>query len=137
MLPTRSSKRPANAARDIATARAGPSTVGYHASKWALEGLTGSPAQEVSGLGIKVTLIEPGAYATDWDGESAVHSEPIPAYDGARRAEHGGAGRRRRGQALRSASDRPRIVMKQVNTLMSQGLGVRETGAVPVRPSPL
>ncbi|MEU2509567.1 hypothetical protein ABZ621_33345 [Streptomyces sp. NPDC007863] len=27
-----------------------------------------------------------GAYATDWGGESAVHSEPIPAYDGAREA---------------------------------------------------
>ncbi|MEU9856596.1 SDR family NAD(P)-dependent oxidoreductase [Streptomyces sp. NPDC047974] len=63
-----------------------PLVGGYHASKWALEGLTESLAQEVADLGIQVTLIEPGAYATDWGGESAVHSEPIPAYDGAREA---------------------------------------------------
>ncbi|GGR25924.1 SDR family NAD(P)-dependent oxidoreductase [Streptomyces roseolus] len=63
-----------------------PLVGGYHASKWALEGLTESLAQEVSGLGIKVTLVEPGAYATDWGGPSAVRSEPIPAYDGVREA---------------------------------------------------
>ncbi|CAM5276573.1 SDR family NAD(P)-dependent oxidoreductase [Streptomyces aurantiogriseus] len=57
---------------------------GYHASKWALEGLTESLAQEVSGLGIKVTLVEPGAYATDWGGSSAVHVSANPAYDGVR-----------------------------------------------------
>lgn len=57
---------------------------GYHASKWALEGLTESLAQEVSGLGIKVTLVEPGAYATDWGGPSAVHVSAHPAYDGVR-----------------------------------------------------
>ncbi|MCW6008959.1 SDR family NAD(P)-dependent oxidoreductase [Micromonospora sp. CPCC 205371] len=57
---------------------------GYNASKWALEGLTESLAQEVSGLGVKVTLVEPGAYATDWGGTSAVHADPNPAYDGVR-----------------------------------------------------
>jgi NAD(P)-dependent dehydrogenase (short-subunit alcohol dehydrogenase family) len=59
---------------------------GYHASKWALEGLSESLAQEVSGLGIKVTLVEPGAFATDWAGSSAVSVDPIPAYDGVREA---------------------------------------------------
>ncbi|HZC52030.1 MAG TPA: SDR family NAD(P)-dependent oxidoreductase, partial [Mycobacterium sp.] len=34
-------------------------TGAYHASKWALEGLSQSLAQEVAGFGIKVTLIEP------------------------------------------------------------------------------
>ncbi|MFD4371585.1 SDR family NAD(P)-dependent oxidoreductase [Streptomyces sp. NPDC058486] len=63
-----------------------PLVGGYHASKWALEGLSESLAQEVSGLGIKVTLVEPGAYATDWGGSSAVSADPIPAYDGARDA---------------------------------------------------
>ncbi|BBH70698.1 short-chain dehydrogenase/reductase [Actinoplanes sp. OR16] len=57
-----------------------PSLGGYHASKWALEGLTESLAQEVAGLGIAVTLVEPGGFATDWAGSSAVHAVPNPAY---------------------------------------------------------
>jgi NAD(P)-dependent dehydrogenase (short-subunit alcohol dehydrogenase family) len=56
----------------------------YHASKWALEGLSESLAQEVASFGIKVTLIEPGGYATDWGGSSAVHSAPLPVYDAVR-----------------------------------------------------
>lgn len=60
-------------------------TVGiYHASKWALEGLSQALAQEVAGFGIKVTLIEPGAYSTDWGGSSARHATALPAYDAVR-----------------------------------------------------
>lgn len=40
-------------------------TGAYHASKWALEGLSQSLAQEVAGFGIKVTLIEPSGFSTD------------------------------------------------------------------------
>ncbi len=53
----------------------------YHASKWALEGLSQSLAQEVRGFGISVTLIEPGGFATDWGGSSAAHADALPAYD--------------------------------------------------------
>src|SRR3954453_23884299 len=53
----------------------------YNASKWALEGLSQALAQEVSGFGIKVTLIEPAAYSTDWSGSSARHAQSLPAYD--------------------------------------------------------
>jgi NAD(P)-dependent dehydrogenase (short-subunit alcohol dehydrogenase family) len=53
----------------------------YHASKWALEGISQSLAQEVAGFGIKVTLIEPGGFSTDWGGSSAKHAEELPAYD--------------------------------------------------------
>ena len=56
----------------------------YHASKWALEGLSQALAQEVAGFGIKVTLIEPAGYSTNWSGDSAKHSEPLAAYDGFR-----------------------------------------------------
>ena len=42
-----------------------PNTGAYHASKWALEGLSQSLATEVAGFGIKVTLIEPTGYSTD------------------------------------------------------------------------
>ncbi|MFI7128361.1 SDR family NAD(P)-dependent oxidoreductase [Nonomuraea sp. NPDC050153] len=56
---------------------------GYHASKWALEGLSESLAQEVAGFGIKVTLVEPGSYATE-GAAGAVHAEAHPLYMAAR-----------------------------------------------------
>ena len=53
----------------------------YNASKWALEAFSQSLAAEVADFGIRVTLIEPGAYGTDWGGSSAKHATPDPAYD--------------------------------------------------------
>ncbi|MDT5225694.1 MAG: hypothetical protein QOG19_3101 [Mycobacterium sp.] len=53
----------------------------YHASKWGLEGFSQALAQEVVDFGIRVTLIEPGGFSTDWAGPSAKRSEPLPAYD--------------------------------------------------------
>jgi len=56
-------------------------TVGmYSASKYAVEGLSEALAQEVKGLGINVTLVEPNGYATDFM-SSSVLSKSIPAYD--------------------------------------------------------
>jgi NAD(P)-dependent dehydrogenase (short-subunit alcohol dehydrogenase family) len=59
-----------------------PSLGGYHASKWALEGLTESLSQEVAGFGIKVTLVEPGGFDTDWGSASAVVADAQPQYAG-------------------------------------------------------
>ena len=53
----------------------------YNASKWALEGFSQALAQEVADFGIKVTLIEPGGFSTDWGGASAQHAEALPAYE--------------------------------------------------------
>jgi len=63
-----------------------PAGVGlYHASKWALEGFSDALSQEVSQFGIKVTLIEPGGFSTDWAGSSSVHAtENNPLYNNIR-----------------------------------------------------
>jgi NAD(P)-dependent dehydrogenase (short-subunit alcohol dehydrogenase family) len=57
-----------------------PSLGIYHASKWALEGLTEALAAGVGMFGIRTTLIEPGGYATDWGGASAHRSTALPQY---------------------------------------------------------
>jgi NAD(P)-dependent dehydrogenase (short-subunit alcohol dehydrogenase family) len=60
-------------------------TVGlYHASKWGLEGFSQALAAEVKGFGIKVTIVEPGGFATEWGGPSAKRAKQMPEYDGAR-----------------------------------------------------
>ncbi|HEY1700207.1 MAG TPA: SDR family oxidoreductase [Trebonia sp.] len=53
----------------------------YNASKWALEGLSQALAQEVEAFGVKVTIIEPGPYSTDWGGPSARHATALADYD--------------------------------------------------------
>jgi NAD(P)-dependent dehydrogenase (short-subunit alcohol dehydrogenase family) len=74
----------------------------YHASKWALEGFSQSLAAEVQDFGIKVTLVEPTGYETDWGGASSVQATKLPFYDGVRAklAEIFGAVRRTRGNPL-------------------------------------
>jgi NAD(P)-dependent dehydrogenase (short-subunit alcohol dehydrogenase family) len=62
----------------------------YHASKWGLEGLSEALAAETATQGIKVTIVEPGPYATDWAGASSVHAEPLGAYDDVRAARAAG-----------------------------------------------
>jgi NAD(P)-dependent dehydrogenase (short-subunit alcohol dehydrogenase family) len=42
----------------------------YHATKFAVEGLSESLSKEVAPLGIKVLLVEPGPFRTDWAGRS-------------------------------------------------------------------
>ncbi len=67
-----------------------PGIGAYHASKWALEGISQSLAAEVKDFGIHVTIIEPGGFTTDWAGPSAKHATALPAYD----AVHEAASRR-------------------------------------------
>jgi NAD(P)-dependent dehydrogenase (short-subunit alcohol dehydrogenase family) len=58
----------------------------YHASKWALEGFSSSLAGEVADLGVKVTIVEPGGFGTDFAGSSSAHAEEIDAYHPVRAA---------------------------------------------------
>jgi NAD(P)-dependent dehydrogenase (short-subunit alcohol dehydrogenase family) len=62
----------------------------YHASKFAVEGFSESLSMEVAPLGIKVTIVEPGRFRTDWAGRSIIESkttiEDYAETAGARRA---------------------------------------------------
>ena len=53
----------------------------YNATKFAVEGFSEALASEVEEFGIKVTMIEPNGYNTDFGGTSAVYGESITAYD--------------------------------------------------------
>jgi NAD(P)-dependent dehydrogenase (short-subunit alcohol dehydrogenase family) len=56
----------------------------YHASKWGLEAFSQTLAQEVAEHGVKVTLVEPQGFTTDWSGPSAIRAAENPAYDATR-----------------------------------------------------
>lgn len=56
-----------------------PTTGAYSASKAAIEGLADSLSQEVAAFGIKVTIIEPGPFGTDF-ASSSVYSAPLAPY---------------------------------------------------------
>jgi NAD(P)-dependent dehydrogenase (short-subunit alcohol dehydrogenase family) len=68
----------------IAGVMAFPTLGIYHASKWALEGMSQSLAAEVAEFGVKVTLVEPSGYQTDWNGASSVQAEHAPQYENLR-----------------------------------------------------
>lgn len=53
----------------------------YSAAKFALEGLSEALADEVKGFGIKVMIVEPGAFRTDFAGGALRHMPVNPAYD--------------------------------------------------------
>jgi NAD(P)-dependent dehydrogenase (short-subunit alcohol dehydrogenase family) len=61
--------------------RSFPSLGYYSATKFAVEGLSEALWQEVEPLGIKVILVEPSGFRTDWAGRSAEESKlQISAY---------------------------------------------------------
>lgn len=54
----------------------------YSAAKFAVEGLTETLASEVGGFGIKVTIVEPGGFSTDFFGSNSLaQSSSVSAYD--------------------------------------------------------
>lgn len=94
VLPDMRAKR-AGAILNISSigARISPAGSGYYsATKAALEGLSGSLHKELQPLGISVTVIEPGAFRTDFAGRSLTQSataiEDYAETAGKRRKEH-------------------------------------------------
>ena len=82
----------------------------YAATKFAVEGLSESLAQEVEPLGIRVLLVEPGPFRTDWAGRSLKQSPKfIDDYEAT-------AGRRRRETAAHSGAQAgdPRLAAEAV-----------------------
>ncbi|TDD24766.1 SDR family NAD(P)-dependent oxidoreductase [Nonomuraea diastatica] len=87
----------------------------YHASKWALEALNETLAQEVADFGIKVTVVEPGGFAT----RAGKNPDPLdnghmaeanPIYDGLRRRLAGFAGKQPAGDPAAAAQALLKIV---------------------------
>jgi NAD(P)-dependent dehydrogenase (short-subunit alcohol dehydrogenase family) len=85
----------------------------YHASKWGLEGISQALAAEVKDFGIKVTLIEPGGFSTDWGGASARHADALDAYAPVREASQQRRAGNTQGDPTASAEAVLRIVEAQ------------------------
>ena len=58
-----------------------PGRAPYAAAKWGVEGFSEVLAKEVGPLGIKVTIVEPGGFRTDFAGASTTLREGRPEYD--------------------------------------------------------
>ena len=57
-----------------------PGLGAYQAAKFAVEGFSEVLANEVAGFGVKVIIVEPGAFRTDWTGSSMTMQDPGPDY---------------------------------------------------------
>ena len=91
-----------------------PASGYYNATKFAVEGLSEALAKEVGPLGIRVTLIEPGPFRTDFQGRSIKSvAEPIDAYAataGARRAQLRANSGKQAGDPIRAADTIIKVV---------------------------
>jgi NAD(P)-dependent dehydrogenase (short-subunit alcohol dehydrogenase family) len=79
----------------------------YAATKFAVEGLSQSLAKEVEPLGIRVLVVEPGPFRTDWAGrslkQSATFIDDYEATAGARRRETASYSGKQAGDPARAA----------------------------------
>jgi NAD(P)-dependent dehydrogenase (short-subunit alcohol dehydrogenase family) len=59
-----------------------PGIASYQAAKFAVDGFSRVLAAETAPFGIKIIVVEPGGFATDWAGSSMIVHEIPPDYDG-------------------------------------------------------
>jgi short-subunit dehydrogenase len=64
----------------------------YAAAKFGVEGFSESLSKEIAPVGVKVTIIEPGGFRTDFAGSSTQLSEGRPEYDSTVRESGKGSG---------------------------------------------
>jgi NAD(P)-dependent dehydrogenase (short-subunit alcohol dehydrogenase family) len=86
----------------------------YHATKFAVEGLSDSIRPELAPFGIHVVVIEPGAIATEWGGISADHLEKASAAGPYAEQAERQARIMRRGDVEGGAGSKPDVVAKAV-----------------------
>ena len=88
--------------------RGAPAVGYYNATKFGLEGLSEALAQETAPLGIKVLIVEPSGFRTDWAGRSANETQhPIADYAstaGARQRQIRGYSGSQQGDPARAAA---------------------------------
>jgi NAD(P)-dependent dehydrogenase (short-subunit alcohol dehydrogenase family) len=60
---------------------ANPGLSGYQAAKFAVEGFSEALAQELAPFGVRLTIVEPGGFRTDWAGASMAFAKAMPDYD--------------------------------------------------------
>lgn len=83
----------------------------YSATKWAVESLHESLAQEVKPFGIKVTLIEPGSYATEFGSPASLkQSEGMEVYGPIRQRVFGALSTQERGDPHATAGALLKVV---------------------------
>ncbi|QNP67103.1 SDR family NAD(P)-dependent oxidoreductase [Streptomyces genisteinicus] len=100
-----------------------PGLSAYVAGKYALEGMSQALAAEVSPLGIRVTVLEPGGFATRYGTSLTESARRLPAYTGSTAATLAGV----RGMAHDAATGRPGDFAEQVLAV------VTATGPTPLR----
>lgn len=93
-----------------------PGRAAYSAAKWAIEGFSEVLAQEMALIGVKVTIVEPGGFRTDFAGASTSLNPGRPEYDSVvgaaarRQAEYNG---RQPGDPRKAAQAILRIVAER------------------------
>ncbi len=101
---------------------AGPGWGLYQSTKFAVEGLSEALAQEVAPLGIRVTIIEPGPFRTDFLGRSGVEAETkIADYD----STAGNARRYMSGQDGKQPGDPLKAVQAMIAVVESENPPLR------------
>jgi NAD(P)-dependent dehydrogenase (short-subunit alcohol dehydrogenase family) len=95
-----------------------PGLSAYQAAKFAVAGFSEVLINEVAPLGIQVTIVEPGGFATDWAGSSMTVHASKPDYE----ATVGATNRRLRGnpEAARGVPAKAAQVLLEVASMQQQ-----------------